>query len=145
MPAAQGCEIGFNGRKPMNRFARLSAGLLALTMGLGMGGCSSSGSPEPADTAVVPGQGVRLEVTNEQRTEAEIWVLVDGSRQRLGRVASYDNETFLIPMDRPRTLRMEFRIFGGPTCVTREVSRRPGESVSYTIPVDIRVFDAVCR
>lgn len=129
----------------MKRLARMVAGGVALVIGFGVGGCASGGGAEEEAPAVAPGQGVRLSVRNDQRTEAEIWVFVDGSRQRMGMVRSMDSGEFLIPMDRGRTLRMEFRIFGGPTCVTRDISMVPGESVSYTIPVEIRMFDAVCR
>lgn len=129
----------------MEGFARISAGLLALAVGLGVGGCASGGGTQEEAVAPASGQGVRLTVINEQRTEAEIWSVVDGSRQRLGMVRSMDRGSFLIPMDRGRNLRMEFRIFGGPTCLTRDVQMVPGESVTYTIPVEIRLFDAVCR
>jgi hypothetical protein len=121
------------------------AATLVLGASWGISGCSSGGTGGTEQAVVPAGQGVTLEVTNEQRTEAEIWVLADGSRQRMGRVPAYGEETFLIPMDRGRTLRMEFRIFGGPTCITRDVRMMPGEAVSYTIPVNINLFDAVCR
>jgi len=129
----------------MRRFRGVSVGVLAFTLGLGMGGCASGGGTQEGGAAAAEGQGVRLTVSNQQRTEAEIWVFVDGSRQRMGVVRSNDTDTFLIRMDRGRNLRMEFRIFGGPTCVTRDVQMVPGESVSYTIPVNIQMFDAVCR
>jgi len=129
----------------MKRYARMTAVGLALVVGLGMGGCAGGGGAQEEAAAVTPGQGVQLTVKNDQRTEAEIWAIVDGSRQRMGMVRSMDSGTFLIPMDRGRNLRMEFRIFGGPTCLTRDVQMVPGESVSYTIPVEIRMFDAVCR
>ena len=125
-----------------------AVGSVVLALGLSVAGCSTGGSSGSTDTAVTPevsGEGVQLEVKNEQRVEVDIWVRVDGNPQRLGRVSSFDEGTFLIPMDRARILRLEFRIFGGATCVTREVSMLPGESVSYTIPMEIRLFDAVCR
>jgi len=129
----------------MRRFWGVSVGVLAFTLGLGMVGCASGGGTQEGGAAATEGQGVRLTVTNQQRTETEIWVYVDGSRQRMGTVRSNDTDTFLVPMDRGRNLRMEFRIFGGPTCVTRDVQMVPGEAVTYTIPVDIQMFDAVCR
>ena len=129
----------------MKRFAKLAALGLVLTAGPGVGGCASGGSSVPEDNAPTTGPGLELEVTNNQRTEAEIWVYLDGSRQRVGRVASNGREMFMIPLDRMRTVRMEFRLYGGPTCVTRDVAMQPGEGVSYTIPVDINLFDAVCR
>lgn len=132
----------------MNSGIRLALGVFVLAMGFALAGCAgpgSAGTTEMAATPEAPGAGVQLTVKNEQRTEAVIWVLIDGSRQRLGQVRAYDEGTFLIPMDRTRMLRMEFQIYGGPTCVTREVSRQPGQSVSYTIPTDIRLFDATCR
>ena len=105
------------------------------------GGAEGGPAAEPAD----PGEGVQLAVTNEQRMEADIWVYVDGVRRRVGTVRALSNDDFVIPMDRARRLRLEFRIFGGPTCVTREVSMLPGEAASYTIPMNIQLFDAVCR
>jgi len=132
----------------MRRFAKVSVGFLVLAIGVGPGGCSTGGSSANEESAITPGtpgEGVTLTVKNEQRIEADIWVFVDGATQRLGRVNAFGEETFLIPLDRARTLRLEFRLFGGATCVTRETSRLPGEAVSYTIPVDIRLFDAVCR
>jgi len=132
----------------MRRSAKIMAGFLVLPIAMALGGCStggSSGNAEPAVTPGSPGEGVTLEVTNEQRVEADIWVFVDGSRERLGRVRSFSEETFLISIDRARTIRLEFRLFGGPTCVTRDESLLPGDAVAYTIPLDIRVFDAVCR
>ena len=127
---------------------RLAFGAFVLAMGFALAGCAGSGNQGTSEAMGTPeaaGTGVQLTVKNEQRTEAVIWVLIDGSRQRLGQVRAYDEGTFLIPMDRTRMLRMEFQIYGGPTCLTREVSRQPGQSASYTIPTDIRLFDAVCR
>lgn len=106
------------------------------------GGSSPSGSEaEPAE----PGVGVQLEVINQQRIEADIWVYLDGQSQRVGRVRSNSEDTFLIRMDRARTARLEFRLFGGPTCVTRETSLVPGDQISYTIPINITLMDAACR
>ena len=131
-----------------NRIGRILV-LFLLTTGLGTTGCStsggSSGDPGPAATPGTPGGGVDLEVKNEQRMEAEIWVFIDGARRRLGRVNSFSENTFLIPIDRARILRMEFRLYGGPVCVTGDAPFEPGDFVSYTIPVDITRFDAVCR
>ncbi|MGW8268399.1 MAG: hypothetical protein ACWGSQ_18675 [Longimicrobiales bacterium] len=129
----------------MRRFRGVSSGVLASALVLGLAGCASGGGTQEEGTTATEGQGVRLTVSNQQRTEAEIWVFVDGSRQRMGVVRSNDTNNFLIRMDRGRNLRMEFRIFGGPTCVTRDVQMVPGEAVSYTIPVNIQMFDAVCR
>jgi len=132
----------------MRRHMSLTVGFVVVALGLGMTGCStggSSGGPEAGVTPETPGEGVLLEVTNEQRTEADICVFVDGASRRVGRVRAFSEESFLIPMDRARVLRLEFRIFGGPTCVTREAAMLPGEAVSYTIPINIRLFDAVCR
>ena len=132
----------------MRRCIHWAVGSFVLAIGLGVVGCStggSSGATDPAVTPEVPGEGVQVKVKNEQRIEVDVWVSVDGARRRLGRVASFGEESFLIPMDRARVLQMEFRIFGGETCVTREVPMLPGEEVFYTIPVEIRLFDAVCR
>lgn len=122
--------------------------LFALAFGAGLGACAtgggfgSSGAAAPGSRA---GQGVSIEVVNEQRTEAEIWALLGAERQRLGSVPSFGSDTFLIRMDRARNVRLEFRIFAGPTCVTGEAALVPGEAVTYTIPLDITRFDAVCR
>jgi hypothetical protein len=105
------------------------------------GGAEGGPAAEPADRR----EGVQLAVTNEQRMEADIWVYVDGVQRRVGTVRALSSNDFVIPMDRARRLRLEFRIFGGPTCVTREVSMLPGEAASYTIPMNIQLFDAVCR
>ena len=132
----------------MRRGVHWTVGFFVLAVGLSVLACSTggnSGSADPSVTAEGPREGVELEVKNEQRVEVDIWVRVDGAPQRLGRVNSFGEGTFLIPIDRARVLRLEFRIFGGATCVTREVSMLPGESVSYTIPTEIRLFDAVCR
>ena len=111
-------------------------------------GCSTSGGGSGSGAAaepVEPGVGVTLEVINEQRIEADIFVFLDGVQQRVGRVKSFSEDTFLIPMDRARTGRLEFRLFGGPTCVTREASLLPGDQLSYTIPIQITLMDAICR
>jgi len=133
----------------MSRRMRRILGLFLLTIGLGTAGCStsggSSGDPGAAVAPGTPGEGVDLEVKNEQRMEAEIWVFIDGARRRLGRVPSFGENTFLIPIDRVRILRLEFRLYGGPTCVTGDAPFEPGDAVTYTIPVDINRFDAVCR
>ena len=88
---------------------------------------------------------MELDVKNDQRMEAEIWVFIDGARRRLGRVPSFSENTFLIPIDRARILRLDFRLYGGPVCVSGDAPFEPGDAVSYTIPVDITRFDAVCR
>jgi hypothetical protein len=122
------------------------AAVCALAIGVpgcstGGGGSQANAAAEPAD----PGVGVQLEVTNEQRIEADIWVYLDGQRRRVGSVRSFSEDTFLIRMDRARNARLEFRLFGGPTCVTRDLSLLPGDEISYTIPMNITLMDAVCR
>lgn len=132
----------------MEKGIRWAVGLVVLALGLGMTSCSTGGTAgdsAPAATPGTPETGVRLTVRNDQRTETEIWVYVDGARSRLGRVRSGDQGTFIIPTDRVRRMRMEFRIYGGPVCVTRDASLGPAEVVNYNIPVDITMFDAVCR
>jgi hypothetical protein len=128
---------------------RWTVGFFVAALGLGMVGCSTgggSGDPEPAVAPGVPGEGVRMSVKNDQRIEANIFVFLDGAQQRVGRISAFGEDSFLVPMDRGRVVRFEFRLFGGPTCVTREISMVPGDVVSYTIPVDLQGFiDATCR
>ncbi len=122
----------------------IGSAALALTAA----GCSTLGNPQTSmegGGGPGAGPGVSFEVVNEQRTEVEIWALADMERQHLGMVRAFDRNTFFIRMDRIRTIRLEFRFFGGPTCVTGEEPLTPGEAVSYTIPLDINRFDAICR
>lgn len=126
-------------------FTRIAA-LCALAFVLP--GCSTGGTGSESGAAAEPAGevvGVLLEVINEQRIEADIFVYLDGQQRRVGRVRSLSEENFVIPMDRARSARLEFRLFGGPTCVTRETSLVPGDEISYTIPIQITLMDAACR
>lgn len=131
--------IKFRGLIPIGALCAFS--LFLPSCSTGGGGAQGGPAAEPVEGV----GGVQLAVTNEQRMEADIWVYVDGVRRRVGTVRAFSNDDFVIPIDRARNLRLEFRIFGGPTCVTREVSMLPGEAASYTIPMNIQLFDAVCR
>ena len=132
----------------MKRRIGWTVSLFALSIGLGLAGCATagtSGDSEPATSPEASGPGVQVDVTNEQTMEAEVWVSLDGVRQRVGRVRSYSKETFRIPMDRTVILSMEFRLFGGATCTSRELSMAPGGALFYTIPTNLQGFDGTCR
>ena len=126
-------DIG-SGKKLLGTFA---VALLA-------GGCGGTSAPPPTLSGDAS-QALTITIRNEQIDAARITLWLNSSRQRLGDVRGNSTETFQVPMRVSASVRMEFDLTLGASCVTRDVFLGPGDVIDVRIPVDLRMMQAVCR
>ena len=107
-------------------------------------GCGSTAAPPPT-LGGDASQALTITIRNEQIDAARITLWVNSARRRLGDVRGNSTETFQVPMPVSASVRMEFDLTLGASCVTRDVFLAPGDVIDVTIPVDLRMMQAVCR
>ena len=121
-------------------FGTLAVGLFVAACG-GGGGTSA---PPPAFDGD-PSQVLTITIRNEQIDAARVTLWINSRRQRLGDVRGIMTRTFQVPMERSASVRLEFDLTLGASCVTRDLVLGPGDVVETRIPVDLRMMQAVCR
>ena len=107
-------------------------------------GCGGTAAPPPTLRGDAS-QALTITIRNEQIDAARITLWVNSARRRLGDVRGNSTETFQVPMPVSASVRMEFDLTLGPTCVTRDVFLAPGDVIDVRIPSDLRMMQAVCR
>jgi len=107
-------------------------------------GCGGTAAPPPT-LGGDASQALTITIRNEQIDAARITLWVNSARRRLGDVRGNSTETFQVPMPVSASVRMEFDLTLGASCVTRDVFLAPGDVIDVTIPVDLRMMQAVCR
>ncbi len=107
-------------------------------------GCGGTSAPPPTLSGDAS-QALTITIRNDQIDAARVTLWVNSARERLGDVRGNSTETFQVPMRTSASVRMEFDLTLGPTCVTRDVFLAPGDVVDVRIPVDLRMMQAVCR
>ncbi len=119
--------------------------LLAMFVGaLLAAGCGGTSAP-PATLSGDASQALTITIRNEQIDAARITLWLNSTRQRLGDVRGNSTETFQVPMRTSASVRMEFDLTLGASCVTRDVFLSPGDVIDVRIPSDLRMMQAVCR
>ncbi len=108
-------------------------------------GCGGTSAPPPTLSGDAS-QALTITIRNEQIDAARITLWLNSTRRRLGDVRGNSTETFQVPMRTSASVRMEFDLTLGPTCVTRDVFLAPGDVIDVRIPSDLRMIQqAVCR
>ncbi len=107
--------------------------------------CSLRGAAPPPTLGGDASQALTITIRNEQIDAARITLWVNSARRRLGDVRGNSTETFRVPMPVSASVRMEFDLTLGARCVTRDLFLAPGDVIDVTIPVDLRMIQAVCR
>ncbi len=107
-------------------------------------GCGGTSAPPPTLTGDAS-QALTITIRNDQIDAARVTLWLNSARERLGDVRGNSTETFQVPMRTSASVRMEFDLTLGASCVTRDVVLRPGESIQVTIPVNLQMMAAVCR
>ena len=109
------------------------------------GGCGGTSAPPPTLPGGDASQALTITIRNEQIDAARITLFLNSTRQRLGDVRGNSTETFQVPMRVSASVRMEFDLTLGASCVTRDIFLAPGDVIDVRIPVDLRMMQAVCR
>ena len=107
-------------------------------------GCGGTSAPPPTLSGDAS-QALTITIRNEQIDAARITLMLNSTRRRLGDVRGNSTETFQVPMSVSASVRMEFDLTLGASCVTRDVFLAPGDVIDVRIPVDLRMMQAVCR
>jgi len=118
--------------------------LITVVVALLASGCGGTSAPPPTLSGDAS-QALTITIRNEQIDAARITLWVNSARRRLGDVRGNSTETFQVPMPVSASVRMEFDLTLGASCVTRDVFLAPGDVIDVTIPVDLRMMQAVCR
>lgn len=107
-------------------------------------GCGGTAAPPPTLIGDAS-QALTITIRNEQIDAARITLFLNSTRRRLGDVRGNSTETFQVPMPVSASVRMGFDLTLGASCVTRDIFLAPGDVIDVTIPVDLRMMQAVCR
>ncbi len=107
-------------------------------------GCGGTSAPPPTLSGDAS-QALTITIRNDQLDAARVTLWVNSGRERLGDVRGNSTETFQVPMPTSASVRMEFDLTLGASCVTRDVFLAPGDVIDVRIPVDLRMMQAVCR
>jgi len=132
----EGCDA--TARAPSSRFlATAGAGALALL--LAAGGCAvgSAGNPGPFERAEAGDQRVSVHVRNLNFSEATLWAVSRGGRQRLGVVGGKGDAVYTIPWRSSQPMQIEIDLLAGPRCTTEPLEVDPGDSLDVQIEVSL--------
>lgn len=131
------------------RTAGVAGFVRAATAGtlLGLSGlsatCALPGHREPALGRAGSGQ-IRIEVINRNFSDATLWAISPGGRQRLGIVTGKTDATFTLDWDFSQPLQIEIDLLAGERCVTAPLQVDPGDVLELQIEVELR-RTAFCR
>ncbi len=87
---------------------------------------------------------VKIHVTNLNFSDATLYLVTPGSRQRLGIVTGKRSATYTVPWRFSTELRLEIDLLAGAKCTTRPLVVDPGEELELIIDADFR-RTALCR
>lgn len=114
--------------------ARKHTALAALVL---IAGCAAPGRAvqraEPLTVEPAPEETVRLNVQNDDFSDARLFAVGIGSRRPLGVVAGKEVAVVDVPWDFSQPLRVEIDMLAGPKCTTRTVQADPGDSFDLRI------------
>ena len=114
---------------------KLLATLFVALVAAACGGGGGTSAPPPAFYRD-PSQVLTITIRNEQIDTARVTLWINSLRQRLGDVRGNATETFHVPMPRSASVRLEFDLTLGASCVTRDLVLGPGDVVVTRIPRD---------
>lgn len=127
-------------RHPSTLF--LAAALLAASACAS--GSGRSANPYSADMG--ERKQVQIDIQNDNFSDASIWVVVRGSRQkRLGTVTGKSSASFKLNWTFTEPLRLQLDFVAGPKCTTRALQVDPGDVLQLQIAVDMSQMYDWCR
>lgn len=107
-----------------------------LAMVILLGGCLMGRSGGPAFGTTEREDAVKIFVTNLAFTDATLYAVTTGMRQRLGRITGKRESVFTLPLPFPTEMHLEIDLLAGPTCYTDRVTVDPGDELELTIQND---------
>jgi len=119
---------------------RLKGGLLALgaiSVAAGCGGIGQQLDPGPFERAQAGEQRVSIHVTNLNFSEATLWAVTRGGRDRLGTVGGKGDAVYTLPWNIPQPLQIEIDLLAGPRCMTAPLEVDPGDQLDLQIELDL--------
>jgi len=115
----------------------LTGALLALSLSACAGG---AGGPAPGDPFSAASDGPRtvsIHVRNLNFSQATLWAVSRGGRQRLGVVGGKEDAVYRIPWTFPQPMEIEINLLAGPRCTTEALEVDPGDVLELQIEMDL--------
>lgn len=119
----------------------IRAGLIAVIAAAVLAGCGA-GAPGPSTadpfSAASDGPGtVSIHVRNLNFSQATLWAVSRGGRQRLGVVGGKADAVYRIPWTFPQPMEIEIDLLAGPRCTTEALDVDPGDILELQIEPDL--------
>lgn len=132
-----------SGRSPAAQCASFTRAAVTAALLFPGGACTLFGHREPA-LRVAGNERIRIEVINRNFSDATLWAISTGGRQRLGIVTGKTDATFTLDWDFSQPLQIEIDLLAGERCVTAPLQVDPGDVLELQIDVELR-RSAFCR
>jgi hypothetical protein len=117
--------------------------LLTLAAMILMTGCAAAGSRSSASVQQASRQSVKFFVNNLAFNDVTVFAVVNGARQRLGRVSGKREMEFSMPLRVPSAVYVEIDILAGPRCSSERMMVEPGDHLQLDIQSSLDFWD--CR
>ena len=116
--------------------ARIRTGIALLTAVLATAACASQRSAALFGEPEVK-QVLRLKVTNNNFSDAGLYLLSDGSRRRLGTVTGKSSGDYSVTWTKNAPIQIEVDFIAGSTCTTRAIMVSPGDELALDLGLDM--------
>ena len=114
-------------------FPRLMAAVTAATL---LAACAPGrGGSDPFSQSRTV-EGIKIYIDNVAFMDATVYGVINGARQRLGRVTGKTESVFTMPLKFPSEMYLEIDIMAGPKCRTERIIADPGDSLELVIRTD---------
>lgn len=114
--------------------------LTALTLAFLASGCAGGGTPTsdgPFAAAADGPQTVSIHVRNLNFSEARLWAVSRGGRQRLGVIDGKGDAVYRITWAVAEPMQIEIDLLAGPRCLTEPMTVDPGDDLELQIQMDL--------
>lgn len=119
----------------------LRTGLIAAFFAVALTGCGAGAAgPTPGDPFSAASDGPRtvtIHVRNLNFSQATLWAVSRGGRQRLGVVGGKEDAVYRIPWTFPQPMEIEINLLAGPRCTTEALEVDPGDILEVQIEIDL--------
>ena len=116
-----------------SRLPRLMVAVSAVVL---LASCAPGrGGSDPFSNERAAGE-IKVIITNLAFMDATVYGVLNGARQRLGRITGRRESVFTMPLRSPAEMYLEIEIRGGPRCRTERTTVHPGENLELVIQTD---------
>ena len=119
----------------------IASAISVLALAALVGGCAHF-ARDPLEAGPKP---VRVDVTNRNFNDANLWAVYRAERVRLGTVTGKSDGSFRLPWKGTEPVHMEFDLVGGGRCTTEDLVVDEGDVLYLEIDVEIASMQACSR